>query len=328
MLLRTSLAPAALFLLALAPLWLSACAAVLDRTLASLDVHEFGRGDGPGPRVLAVTAHPDDEIAFAGVLYKTTSHLEGTCDLAVITDGDAGYKYSTLAEPIYGVELTDPAVGRARLPAIRRQELIACGEVLGLHRIFFLHQPDPRYTKDPAEVLAAGAAGWDVDRVRQALAAIVRAGRYDFVLTHLPVPDTHGHHKAATVLALSTVAALPVTERPAVLGSSHRRDADPPAAVPDELAGYPLTRIRRDVGAFEFRRTQKFGYKDQLDYHIVVNWAIAAHRSQGTMQRLMGRADVECYHPYALEAARGPAEVAAWFQRLAEPQFQSRDYPE
>lgn len=314
---------------ALLSLVLAGCAAVRGDAPGDLDVHRFvGRG-GPGPRILAVTAHPDDEIAFAGVLYKSASHLGATCDLLVITDGAAGFKYSTLAESIYGAELTDPAVGRARLPAIRRRELIACGEVLGLRQIVFLHQRDPRYTKDPAEVLAAGDAGWDVAMVRRSLDAVLRAGHYDFVLTHLPVPDTHGHHKAATVLALEAVAALPSDERPLVLGSVHRPAGEALPAVPDELEGFPITRIRRDVGPFEFDRSQKFGYRDQLDYHIVVNWAIAAHRSQGTMQKLMGRSDVEGFFAYALpSSAVGPERVVAWFRGLAEPQFKTREYPD
>jgi LmbE family N-acetylglucosaminyl deacetylase len=301
------------------------CAAGPDGALAALDTHRIAN-PGPGPRVLAVTAHPDDEIAFAGVLFKTATHLQGVCDLAVITDGAAGFRYSTLAERVYGAALTDPAVGRQRLPQIRRAELIACGEVLGLHQIFFMHQRDPRYTKDPAEVLDAGDAGWDVPRVRANLGAILRAGRYDFVLTHLPVPDTHGHHKAATVLALEAVAALPEDARPAVLGSFHgKRDAELPA-IPDALAGFPITRVRADVGPFLFDRGQKFGFKDALDYHIVVNWAIAAHRSQGSMQRLAGRSDFEGYLLYALPAATTPARIAQWFARLAEPQFSTREY--
>lgn len=327
MLQRVSPLAAAFACALLAQFVLSSCASMRDRALGSFDVHEFADSGGPGPRVLAVTAHPDDEIAFAGVLYKTATHLGGTCDLAVITDGDAGFKYSTLAQRIYRADLTDPAVGRARLPTIRRRELIACGDVLGLHAIVFLHQRDPRYTKDPAEVLDAGDAGWDLRFVRGALRALLLTGKYDYVLTHLPVPDTHGHHKAATLLALQAVAALPPRDRPAVLGSFHSVKDAPTPEVPDELAGFPITRIRRDVGPFTFDRSQKFGFRDQLDYHIVVNWAIAAHRSQGTMQKLMGRADVEGFFLYALEApAVGPDHVTAWFARLAEPQFTTRDY--
>src|SRR5262245_31305394 len=82
------------------------------------------RSQGDGPRVLAVFGHPDDETVFAATLYKIGSYLGGTCDAVVITDGEAGFKYSTLAEALYGAELTDERVGRSALPAIRRKEML------------------------------------------------------------------------------------------------------------------------------------------------------------------------------------------------------------
>jgi hypothetical protein len=51
---------------------------------------------GDGPRVLCVVAHPDDEIAFAGALYKTATLLDSVCDLVTITNGEGGFKYATL----------------------------------------------------------------------------------------------------------------------------------------------------------------------------------------------------------------------------------------
>src|SRR5688500_8309755 len=71
-------------------------------------------------RVLIVTAHPDDDVTFAATVYKITHDLHGLVDLALITNGEGGYKYSTLGETIYGLELTDERVGRAHLPTIRK----------------------------------------------------------------------------------------------------------------------------------------------------------------------------------------------------------------
>ena len=68
---------------------------------ASYEHHSISQA-GTGPRILCITAHPDDEIAFAGTLFKIATHLEGSCDLAVITNGEGGYKYSTIGESIYG----------------------------------------------------------------------------------------------------------------------------------------------------------------------------------------------------------------------------------
>src|SRR5688500_11865442 len=90
------------------------------------------------PRVLIVAAHPDDESAVAATSHKMTHDLKAKVDMALVTNGEAGYKYSTLAESIYGVELTDEKVGRECLPAIRKREMMAAGEVIGVRNFFFL----------------------------------------------------------------------------------------------------------------------------------------------------------------------------------------------
>ncbi len=71
-------------------------------------------------RVLVVVAHPDDDTDFVGAVYKLTHVLGGKADLCVVTNGEGGYRYATLAEPIYGLKLTQESVGRKALPAIRR----------------------------------------------------------------------------------------------------------------------------------------------------------------------------------------------------------------
>ena len=53
------------------------------------------------PRVLVVIAHPDDESILAVTLYKITREHGGVVDLFVITNGEAGFRYSTLAETYY-----------------------------------------------------------------------------------------------------------------------------------------------------------------------------------------------------------------------------------
>src|SRR5580700_9804314 len=67
-------------------------------------------------KVLAVVAHPDDEYAFAATIYRITQELGGVVDQVVISNGEAGYRYSVLAEQIYGKHLTEEQVGRSDLP--------------------------------------------------------------------------------------------------------------------------------------------------------------------------------------------------------------------
>ena len=268
---------------------------------------------GDGPQLLCIVAHPDDETTFAATLYCTAMHLGGAADLVVITNGEGGYKYSTLAEPLYGIELTREEVGRAELPAIRARELAAGCRILRVRDLYFLGQRDHRYTTDEHEVLEPTAGVWDLGAVRAALHELLRARHYDFVLTLAPTPGTHGHHKAATILALDAVATLAPEERPVVL-CGDTRDKDEPATDFDELGGYPQTRLL--PGELVFDRTRPLGYEGRLDYRIVAAWAIAEHKSQGTLQ-LEGSHEREVYRVFEGGPSDARERAAAFFAALA-----------
>jgi len=275
------------------------------------------------PRILCVVAHPDDEIAFAGTLYKSSTLLGAACDVLVITNGEGGFKYATLAEPVYGLELGDETIGRAHLPAIRERELAAGCRLLGVRDLFWLGQQDLRYTLDPEEVLGPGSP-WDLEHVRHELRRVLERGDYGFVLTLAPDPDTHGHHKAATCLALEAAAAMPVERRPVVLCARGTAATEPRPEVPT-LAGHPETRVR-PTGPLLFDRTQKFGYRDALDYRIVANWAIAEHKSQGTMQLLVNQGEHEHYFVFEASPPDAEARARSLFTALAAPQYPARSY--
>lgn len=267
------------------------------------------------PRVLTVIAHPDDDAMFAGAVYKITHTLGGVVDIAVVSDGSGGFRYAQLAEPIYGRKLTDEAVARRYLPAIRKQELMAGGAITGVRDYTFLDELDHAYTENVDTVLAHV---WDAERVRRRLTDVMRRG-YDFVFVHLPIERFHGHHKAATILALEAAAGLPLAERPVVLGAFVGGKSDTTFAGFNGLAGWPVTRIRPDVTPFQFDRTQALSPDGRLDYRIVVNWLIAAHRSQGTMQLLINQGEVERYWYFAANDPSGVARVRELFRRLAQP---------
>lgn len=284
------------------------------------------RPDARGPRVLGIFAHPDDETTVAGTLYKTTTALDGVCDLALITNGEGGFRYSTLAEQIYGLELTDEEVGRAHLPRIRRGELLAGCALMGVRRVAFLDETDHRYTTDPLEVLGPQARVWDVAGVVERLRALLAEGTYDFVLSMAPSSSTHGHHQAATVLALRAVAALPDGERPVVLGVALETAEEGPPPRPSALEGFPETAVVERQAALVFDRTQTFGYRQRLDYRVLVNWVIAEHKSQGTMQLAMGLGLREHYFLFAANPEEAEERASAWFRALAGPQFEERRY--
>jgi LmbE family N-acetylglucosaminyl deacetylase len=84
------------------------------------------------PRILIVMAHPDDEHALAATTYRITRELAGMADHVVITNGEGGYRYASLALAVYGVSIAREPDGRANLPAIRRRETVNAGRILGI----------------------------------------------------------------------------------------------------------------------------------------------------------------------------------------------------
>jgi N-acetylglucosamine malate deacetylase 2 len=229
-------------------------------------------------RVLLVVAHPDDEYEVAGTVYRISKELFGTVDQVIITDGEAGYRYSSLAVPYYGIDLTNEAVGRARLPGIRKEEARRAGRILGIQHQWFLNEKDDRFTLDAGESLHRS---WHEERILRVLQQRLSKGHYDFVFVLLPSEQTHGEHKAASILALEAVELLPAGQRPIVLGAqAGSRDPEPYKP----LSGYPLTAADSLNPQFQFDRNTRFGYQESLSYQIVVDWVIAEHKSQGLFQ--------------------------------------------
>jgi LmbE family N-acetylglucosaminyl deacetylase len=307
--------PALVVALAIAPaLVIAPALAVAQVSLASI----------PPPHVLIVDAHPDDEVAYAATTYKIVHDLHGTVDLVVITDGQGGYKYSTLAEPYYGLELTRESIGRKNLPEIRRKEMRAAGKILGISHIYFLNQRDNRYMLSAHEVLDSTI--WDTAKVEKKLVSLMKKGDYDFVFTLLPVDSTHGHHKAASILALRAVSMLPAEHRPVILaGSTHTKGAREQSY--NGLRDYPLTRPQSATPQFTFDRLQSFGYRHVLNYKIIVNWAIAEHKSQGTEQLDINRSDEEQYWLYAINADSAAIKTKQLFDALAVNHYPDLHYP-
>ncbi len=284
-----------------------------------------GRSD-PGPRILAVVAHPDVETVFAATLFAVSRKLGGECDVVVVTNGEGGFKYSTLAEPLYDAELTREEIGRNRLPAIRKREMTAACELLGVRRLRFLDQVDHRYTTDEGEVLSPHADVWNLDFVRGRLSTLLEAGDYDFLFCMLPTPGAHAHHKAATILALQAVAELPRQARPVALGATVEGLDEEARAAADGLPGWPVTRLRSSAAPAVFDRRRPFGHRDRLDWRIVVDWVIAEHKSQGTLQMMAGQGAREVFFCFDVGPDDAPPRAAALFDELSRVTFPLREY--
>ena len=270
------------------------------------------------PKVLLVTAHPDDDALYSATIFKTTQLLNGVVDLALLTNGEGGYTYSTLGSYIYegkldGKELDTEEVGRKWLPGIRKKELMAGGDIVGIRNYFFLDQPDFEYTEDVSIPLVK----WNTDWARTKLANIMQEGEYDFLFLMLPYETTHGHHKASAVIALQALQTLPKENRPIALQGFIRRGEEDPGVDFSQLENHPETRVMTDQ-IFEFNRNQTFGANDRMNYNIIGNWVIAEHKSQGTMQLLMqsDKGVIEQYWYVALNGEEGLAKTAEFFKAV------------
>jgi len=279
-----------------------------------------------GPRVLGIIAHPDDEFTFAGVLFKTATHLGGVCELLTITDGQGGFKYATIGAALHGVDLTDEEIGRRELPRLRLQEQLESSRLIGVQTLHYLGQRDHRYTTDLDEILAPGADVWDLGAVRRALDARLAAGYYDFVLIHAPTVTTHAHHQAASLLALEAVQRMAPTARPLVLCAEVEDGPDngPPWISPATKEAFPAA--RSTGGPFNFDRKQPFGYRERLDYQLVIDAAIGRHVTQGSLLRMIGQGTREEYWLLGDDSDAARERCARWFTRLAEPQYPAREY--
>ncbi len=297
---------------------------VVTLLFSTLFVPASSKSNADTLRVLIVIAHPDDESAFAGTIYKVTKEMHGIADLAVITNGEGGYKYSTLAEAYYGIELTDEKTGRENLPRIRKKELMNAGNIIGIRNFFFLDQKDAHYTTDEREPLDTS---WDVALIQKYLGHILSATRYDFVFCLLPEPGTHGGHKAATLMALKAVSQMPAgMTKPVVLGAGIRIKTDTTQLHFTQYKNYSETVTLFDTAAFRFDRTTPFGYKKQLNYKIITNWEIAEHKSQGVMQLGMNRGDEEIFWYFKMNDPASLDKTRRFFESLKTVPYPEKKY--
>ena len=232
--------------------------------------------DPPG-KTLIVVAHPDDEYYCAATVYRMAVQLGATVDELIITDGEGGFRYATLAEAYYRKALTNEAVGRKELPSIRRKEAINAGKILGIRMHYFLNQKDEHFTTDQEDGLNYG---WNSKLITSRILALIRQEHYQYVFSVLPRSTTHGYHQAATAFAASAIQALPENLRPVLFGF----DTDPSSFIPSSTAQQPQ-RWGKDY-AYAFDRTTKFGFRNALTYQVIVDWMIAEHKSQGLLQTM------------------------------------------
>lgn len=272
-----------------------------------------------GPRVLVVTAHPDDETGFSVTMFKITKELHGEVDMAVMTDGGGGFADSQLGAVYYGLNLTDSMVARTHLPLIRKQEISNAAKIMGVRNIFFMEQEDDYYTLDINPYISG--KNWEIKYVERRMDKILAEREYDFVITMLPHPGQHGHHKTSALMAIRAVQRFKGPNKPIIIaGSPARADAKPVEFT--MLEGYPETKISPTAPSFTLNRAFRFKENDKVSYKIVADWVISEYKSQGAIQENgIHRTDLEIYRYYDLNDPSGIAKVKKLFDDLAKSGF-------
>jgi len=272
------------------------------------------------PRVLIITAHPDDETMFPVTIFKITHELKGSADLALLTDASGGYN-GLVASSYYGMNLTDSVVGRKHLPLIRKKEMLAAGEVLGIGNFYFLDQLDDYYNRDEKPYLEG--KNWNIKYVESRLDEILKRGNYDFVFCLVPSEGQHAHHKTATISALRAVQRYNGSKKPIILGGQSQNKGYTPTFT--RLEGYPETAVTLAAPIFEFDRTFGFGEDKKHSYMIVADWVKAAHKSQsGDMNQAMHRGDLETFVYFEINEASRINEVKLLFDQINNSGFSKK----
>jgi LmbE family N-acetylglucosaminyl deacetylase len=269
----------------------------------------------PGPKVLIVTSHPDDETTFPVTVYKITHDLKGIADLALMTDGQGGYRNTELASQYYGLTLTDSAIGRTYLPAIRKRELMASGKITGIRNFFFFDQTDDHYSQDPKPYISG--IKWDIPMIEKKLDQILSRTSYDYIFVLLPTADQHGHHKTASLLALRAAQRLSGKNKPIVLGGLELNKPELDSFSFSGLKDFPESRINKKAPVFTFDRTVRFGFMNLVSYMIVHDWTIAEYKSQGdTQNNYMNKFAIEAFWYFDQNDESGIPKVKKLFDQL------------
>ena len=95
----------------------------------------------------------------------------------------------------------------------------------------------------------------------------------------------------------------------------------------EQLKNYSETKVEGKGAVYSFDKSVPFGYKNKLNYKIVVNWEIAEHKSQGTMQLAMNGGDLENYWLFAISnSAAAQKKCVQFFETLKNVPYKQRTY--
>jgi N-acetyl-1-D-myo-inositol-2-amino-2-deoxy-alpha-D-glucopyranoside deacetylase/mycothiol S-conjugate amidase len=130
--------------------------------------------------LLVVHAHPDDEASSTGGLLRLAANRGHTTVLVTCTNGDLGETKG----PAQGLAPRQYPEHRSRLAAIRRQELLAATQVLGVTHLHLLDYHDSGMQGWETNQEARVFAQVDIVEAASQLVRIIRQHCPDVVITY------------------------------------------------------------------------------------------------------------------------------------------------
>jgi LmbE family N-acetylglucosaminyl deacetylase len=238
----------------------------------------------------------------------------------LITDASGGYN-GLVASSYYGMNMVDSTIGRKHLPLIRKKEIMASGEIMGIGNFFFFDQLDDYYNQDEKPYLQG--KNWDIKYVEKRLDQILAKGNYDFIFCLIPSEGQHAHHKTASISAIRAAQRYKGANKPIVLGGQSRNKET--SIQFTGLKGYPETDISDSAPKFDFDRSYSFGEDKKHSYMIVADWVKAAHKSQsGDMNQAMHRGDLETFLYFKINGDAGINKAKTLFDQINNSGFSKK----
>ncbi len=111
---------------------------------------------------------------------------------------------------------------------------------------------------------------WNVFAISTFLFKKLEEGNYDAVISLFPSQETHGHHKAATLLLFRMIKQMQPDIQPTFLGAIPSNT--PLVAGAKQLRDFREITLREDLPPLVLDKEAKFGFKERLTHQIIVNW--------------------------------------------------------
>lgn len=169
--------------------------------------HLLTKGDDylnlqPQRHILIVYPHPDDEaFSVAGTIAYYTKKMNTPVTYACLTLGEMG---RNLGNP--------PFATRESLPEIRRKELVAAAEAMGIQDLRMLGLRDKTIEFE------------DDEKMVKIVEGLIEELMPSLIFTFLPDFAVHPDHEATARAVVEAVRRMPKAARPQVLGCAFAND--------------------------------------------------------------------------------------------------------